>query len=178
MLSVQEFPGPGAIDPPDPGGLNDGGIEVAKIDAHSFHRSIDGFPVRHATAVGAPNKPETFVSPDVTVQVGLACKDLHLDGIVVSPKSSVAATDRTVAAREPPRLGSDLDLYRTTVARTCEHGIALFVEIRRNKRTEAARREELRPLSDHYSPPPTTNVGTTVPTGRARSPARKMLLLA
>src|SRR5512135_3495587 len=96
MFLVQEFPGPGAIQPPDPGGSDDGGIEVAKIDAHSVCRSIDGFPVRHAAAVGTPNKPEAFVSPDVTIQVGLACKNLHLAGIVVSPKPGVAAADRAV----------------------------------------------------------------------------------
>jgi hypothetical protein len=93
ILLVQEFPGFGAIQPPDPSGLNDGGIEVAKIDAHSVFGSIDWFPVRNAAAVGTPNKPEAFVSPDVTSQITLAGNNFHLAWIVVAPESTVAATD-------------------------------------------------------------------------------------
>ena len=54
---VQEFPGVCAIQPPDPSGLDDGGIEVAKIDAHSLYGPIDCLPVRNAAAVGTPDKP-------------------------------------------------------------------------------------------------------------------------
>jgi hypothetical protein len=93
ILLIQKFPGVGAIEPPDSSGLNDGGIEVAKIDAHSVFGSIDWLPVRNAAAGGTPNKPEAFVSPDVTIQIRLAGKNFHLAWIVVAPESTVAAAD-------------------------------------------------------------------------------------
>ena len=85
MHLVQEFPGFGAIKSPDPSGFNDGGIEVAKIDAHSVLGPIGWFPVRNAAAVGAPDKPETFVSPSVASQITLAGKNFHLAWLVVAP---------------------------------------------------------------------------------------------
>ena len=93
ILLVEEFPGFGAIKPPDPSGLNDGGIEVAKIDAHSLLGPIGWFPVRHATAVSASTEPKALVSPDVTSQITLAGKDFHLAWIVVAPDPAVAATN-------------------------------------------------------------------------------------
>ena len=90
---VQKFPGLGAIEPPDSSGLDDGGIEVAKIDAHPVGGPIGWFPVRNASAVGTPNKPEALVSPDVSSQVTFAGKNLHLAWIVVTPEPTVAATD-------------------------------------------------------------------------------------
>lgn len=127
ILLVQEFPGFGAIKPPDPSGLNNGGIEVAKIDAHSVRGPISWFPVGNAAAIGTPNKPEAFISPDVTSQIAFARKNFHLAWIVIAPEPSVAATDGAVATREPPRLGSHLDPYGTTVTRTCEHGTVPLV---------------------------------------------------
>src|SRR5260221_9629164 len=62
---VQKFPGLRAIEPPDSSRLDDGGIEVAKINSHPVRGPIGWFPVRNAPAVGAPNKPEALVSPDV-----------------------------------------------------------------------------------------------------------------
>jgi len=93
ILLVQEFPGFGAIKPPDPSGLDDGWIEIAKIDAHSIPGPIDWFPVCNAAAIGTPDKPEAFVSPDVTSQIAFTRKNFHLAWIVVAPESSVAAAD-------------------------------------------------------------------------------------
>src|SRR5450432_2770159 len=82
---IQKLPGFGAIKPPDASGPNDGGIEVAKVDAHSVLGPIGWFPVRNATAVGTPNKPEAFVSPNVTRQFTFAGKNRYLGRIVVAP---------------------------------------------------------------------------------------------
>jgi len=92
-LLIEEFPSLGAIEPPDPSGLNDGGIEVAKIDAHSLLGPIGWFPVHNAAAVGTPNKPKALISPGVTSQITLAGKDFHLAWIVVAPDPAVAATN-------------------------------------------------------------------------------------
>ena len=90
---IQKPPGLGTIQPSDPGGLNDGGIEVAKIDAHSVLGAIDWFPVGNAAAVSAPNKSETLVSPDVASEITLTGKNFHLAWRVIAPEPSVAATD-------------------------------------------------------------------------------------
>jgi hypothetical protein len=93
MHLIQEYPSVGAIEPPDPGRRNDGWIEVAEIDAHPVREPIGWFPVCNAPAGGTPNKPEAFVSPDVSSQITFAGKNLHLAWIVVAPEPTLAATD-------------------------------------------------------------------------------------
>ena len=90
---VQELPGLGAIQSPNPSGLNNAGIEVAEIDAHSAPGATDWLPVRDAATVGAAKVPEVFVSPSVMSQSPLARDNSHLASVVVAPEPTVAATD-------------------------------------------------------------------------------------
>jgi hypothetical protein len=90
---IKEFPGVGAIQPPNPNRLNDGWIEVAEIHAHSVTGPIGGLPVRDAAAGSASTEPKAFVAPGVTSHGPLAGKNFHLAWIVVAPESAMATTD-------------------------------------------------------------------------------------
>ena len=93
LCLVQELPRLRAIQSPNPGGLNNGRIEDAEIDAHSALGATDWLPVRDAATVGAAKGPEVFVSPAVMIQSPLACDNSHLASVVVGPEPTVAATD-------------------------------------------------------------------------------------
>lgn len=124
--SIQEFPGLRTIQSPNPRCFDDRGIEVAEVDAHSVYSWPDGSPVCYATARCASTQPKTLVAPRVAIDVFAASNDLDLARFVITPYPSVAATDRTVAARESPGLSGDLDFDCTAVARPREHGADLL----------------------------------------------------
>jgi len=126
-LLVQEFPGFGTIKSANPSCLDDRWIEVAEVYAHPRSTRSDGLPMRYAAARRASTQRETLVAPHVAVDRFLASDDLHLAWVVVTPEPGMAAADRAVAPRKPPRLSWNLNPDCAAVARTCEHGTALSV---------------------------------------------------
>lgn len=124
---VQELPGLGTIESPNPRRFDERRIKVAEIDSHPVAAPPGRLPVRDATTRCAPTQPKALVTPCVAVDASPASGDLHLAWFIVAPQPSVTATDRAVAAREPSWLSRDLDLNCTAVARPCEHGTSLYV---------------------------------------------------
>jgi len=112
---VQELPGIGTIQPPNPSRLSHGRVKVSEVNAHPASGATDGLPVRDTTAVSASAEPKILVAPRVTGHRTPAGNDFHLASIVVPPEATVATTDRTVAAGEAPWLAWDLDMHCPTV---------------------------------------------------------------
>jgi hypothetical protein len=82
---VQEFPGIGTIQSPNPSWLNHGRVKVAEVNTHSVASATDGSPVRYATAASASTKGQVLVTPNVTVERTSAGHDLHFALVVVAP---------------------------------------------------------------------------------------------
>ena len=137
--SVQEFPGLGTIESPNPRCFDKRRIEVTEVDSHPVPASLGRLPVRDTTTRCAPTQPKALVTPYVAVDASLASGDPDLARFIVAPQPGLPATDRAVAACQPSRLSRDLDLNRTAVARPGEHGTPLYVPLTL-KVTDAPRR--------------------------------------
>jgi hypothetical protein len=90
---VQELPGFGAIESPNPRCLNHRRIKVAEVYPHTGSTPLDWLPVRYAATHCASTQRQAFVTPDVSVDGSLASGDLHLARFVVAPQPGVTATD-------------------------------------------------------------------------------------